>query len=78
MELAKCLHSAIFNNGKSKQMCKELFFQALVSDQYSVSGKFWVSERNCREISIFFSLSFFGEKNCHNNDFQLLKCVLSL
>ncbi len=30
-ELAKCLYSAIFYTGKSKEMCKELFFYARVS-----------------------------------------------
>ncbi len=35
-ELAKCLDSAVCNNGNSKEMCTELFFCALVLDQYSL------------------------------------------
>ncbi len=35
-ELAKYLHSKIFYTGKSKEMCKEVFFKALILDWYSV------------------------------------------
>ncbi len=36
--LAKCLHLTIYCTGKSKDVCEELFFYVLVSDQYSVLG----------------------------------------
>ncbi len=45
-ELAKCLQLATFYSGKSKEMCKELFLYALVSDPYLLLAdvQVWVSE----------------------------------
>ncbi len=41
-ELAKCVHSAVFYPGKSKEMYKELFFYALVSDLYRIGTQYWL------------------------------------